>query len=129
MMPAKSDEYEDNKARAKAGKPGQTVTQEEANANSASDPLEHLSKAVASKVQGNQRKELPLLKVFAALFAMIVLLSGVLAGMGIIEYGSVYMTWCTSFWWFHLWYITCKCINVGKCHHPARPPLDPHHSQ
>jgi hypothetical protein len=123
MMPAKSEEYEDNTARAKVGRPGQRVTQGEADANSASDALERLSRKVAEKVQGNQRRELPLLKLFAALFVMMALLSGVLAGMGIIEYGSVYMTWCTSVWWFHLWYITCKCINIRKCHHPHCAPV------
>ena len=115
MMPASPEEYEDDTLRESGDKSGQEVVTQaftETLAKRRSDPLERLSRKVEEKVQGNHREELSLLKVFTALFIMVVLLSGALAGMGIIEYGSVYMTWCTSLWWFHLWYITCKCTNI-----------------
>lgn len=127
MMPAKLEAYQDKTTMASTierGHDDQAAAKGEAEASSAlSDALKRLSRRVAEKVQANQRKELSLGKVFSTLFVMIILLSGVLAGMGIIEYGSVYMTWCTSLWWFHLWYITCKLTNIHKCQHPLYTPM------
>lgn len=124
MMPAKLGAYQDNTTTASSSeRSGQAGAHgNEARASSASDPLDRLSKRVADQVQASQRKELSLLKVLTTLFVMIVLLSGSLAGMGIIEYGAIYMTWCTSLWWFHAWFITCKCINIHKCLDCFAPP-------
>jgi hypothetical protein len=106
MMPAKPEEYDDDATRGEGQRPDNVAGQKEAEANGPSDPFERLSRIVANKVQAHLRRKLPLLKIFTSLFVMIVMLCGVLAGIGIVEYGSVYITWCTSTWWFHLWYIT-----------------------
>ena len=59
---------------------------------------------ISEKLRNGHALSPPRFALVSLLLAL--LLSGVLAGIAIIEYGAVYATWCTSTWWFHLWYIT-----------------------
>ena len=72
--------------------------------------LDLLARRIKTKVRGNNRMALPLMKIVTALFGMIILLASVLAGIAIVAIGAVYVTWCTATWWFHLWYL------VGRLH-------------
>ena len=64
-------------------------------------------------------QKLPTTLNLASLVIMAFLLLGTLAGIAIIEVAAVYMTWCTSVWWFPLWWLVCKCISDYSPFHHA----------
>jgi hypothetical protein len=69
------------------------------------DIAEAVSQRIAANLRGNRR--IPVWHVALSSILLIALFGSVMSGMAIVEYGSVYMNWCTSTWWFHLWYLVC----------------------
>ena len=69
----------------------------------------NLAEKIRKRIEQQQSDPLPIWNLTLGLVGMIFLLAGVQAGIAIIEVGSVYYGWCTSFFWMHGWYFVCLC--------------------
>lgn len=52
--------------------------------------------------------------IAGAIFFLLGLLAAALTGIGIVEQGAVYATWCTSTWWMHLWYLVGRYGSLSR---------------
>ena len=68
----------------------------------------NLAEKIRKRIEQQQSNQLPILNLTLGLVGMIFLLAGVQAGIAIIEVGSVYYGWCTSYFWMHGWYLICS---------------------
>ena len=105
LMPRSLDDFRAERERGSEKGPAGAETAKDVEKARVQGQLDLLARRIKTKVRGNNRMALPLIKIVAALFGMIILLASVLAGIAIVAIGAVYVTWCTATWWFHLWYL------------------------